>query len=132
MTGGAGNDTLRGNSGNDRLNGSDGTDILFGGKGDDRFFGGQGDDILAGHGGADEFFFDAFEDDAGKDFITDFNIGTDGVVLDDFEERPDMMTFDTYLGGARVTLTETGLEIVFFGLTARQIETNLDEIFTFY
>ncbi len=62
VSGGTGNDVIRGNiasntlkggSGNDSLFGVDGDDTLFGGVGTDRLNGGAGDDALAGGAGSD-------------------------------------------------------------------------------
>ena len=53
LTGGGGNDTLVGGGGGDYLIGGDGRDILSGGPGDDALAGGRGNDRLYGHAGDD-------------------------------------------------------------------------------
>ncbi|MFC7540468.1 calcium-binding protein [Siccirubricoccus deserti] len=67
--GGAGDDSLAGGGGNDTLLGSDGSDSLNGGV---------GDDVLTGGDGADYFYFQSGD---GNDYITDFTIGVDKLVL---------------------------------------------------
>ncbi|WP_172297205.1 calcium-binding protein [Pseudoruegeria sp. HB172150] len=87
--GGDGNDRITvdgtgsiaaGGTGNDTLHGGDYAEILDGGDGDDLLNGGQGDDILTGGGGADIFLFNLGRD-AGRDTITDFEIGTDRLII---------------------------------------------------
>jgi RTX calcium-binding nonapeptide repeat (4 copies) len=53
LTGGRGNDVIRGLGGNDALLGKAGNDSLNGGKGKDLLVGGKGDDTLASGGGKD-------------------------------------------------------------------------------
>jgi Ca2+-binding RTX toxin-like protein len=90
LQGSNGNDTLRGEAGDDGLNGGVGNDSLFGGigddvmvgsLGDDRLFGGAGSDVYAGGDGVDRFFFEASDGAGGKDLISDFEDGTDLIVL---------------------------------------------------
>lgn len=81
LEGSAGNDDLFGQRGDDALEGGDGEDRLFGGKGDDFLSGGSGDDFFKGGRGADTFFFDPSNPTLGDDFIDDFKIGTDRVLL---------------------------------------------------
>jgi Ca2+-binding RTX toxin-like protein len=68
-TGNAENNYLGGNRGNNRLFGLDGADA---------FFGGRGTDHLTGGAGADGFYF---REHAGKEIVTDFQDGKDGLVL---------------------------------------------------
>ena len=53
IEGGWGNDYLLGQAGNDSLHGGTGNDILVGSAGDDRLWGDQGQDILSGSSGYD-------------------------------------------------------------------------------
>ena len=57
ISGGSGNDLLRGDSGNDRLWGESGNDTLIGGGGNDSFNGNGGNDVLIGGSGEDNFVF---------------------------------------------------------------------------
>ncbi len=89
MTGGSGDDLLRGEGANDEINGGDGNDILDGGKGrdvinggagDDMIYGGNGNDTLTGGAGADLFIFTEIEDlwnGGSREVITDFTQGED-------------------------------------------------------
>lgn len=79
LNGGSGNDSLEGGNGNDTLNGDAGRDDLSGGNGNDTLTGGNGNDTLTGGNGADTFIFETnFE----VDDITDFDLGTDVISLD--------------------------------------------------
>jgi len=82
--GGFGNDTIQGGNGNDQFFGQDGNDLirarlgndtLGGGAGNDTLAGGGGSDTMTGGAGADTFVFNA--NDAGRDIVTDFLLGTD-------------------------------------------------------
>ena len=82
--GGFGNDTIQGGNGNDQFFGQDGNDLirarlgndtLGGGAGNDTLDGGGGSDTMTGGAGADTFIFNA--NDAGRDIVTDFLLGTD-------------------------------------------------------
>lgn len=89
LDGFAGNDRLKGGGGADELSGGAGADRLFGGGADDtldagagrdRIMGNRGDDVLSGGAGRDRF---VFGDGDGADTITDFDPGTDILVLND-------------------------------------------------
>lgn len=54
ITGGTGEDILRGHVGDDTLNGAAGNDVITGGRGDDVLSGGEGNDILISDQGSDE------------------------------------------------------------------------------
>lgn len=82
-----GADSIYGNNGRDRLYGGESVDKLFGGKGADKLFGGdgndllyggRGNDILSGGEGSDQFWFGRY---AGRDTVTDFEIGQDLIVF---------------------------------------------------
>lgn len=119
LSGGSGDDAVRGGDRDDRLFGGDGNDGLLGHDGDDRLNGGAGkdylngyagDDILRGGADADRFSFVMLLDSPsgprdssiGKDLILDFKDGEDRFdftlagfhqsVVVDFR---DMASFDT-------------------------------------
>lgn len=75
--------TLDGLGGDDILIGNSGNDILLGGDGNDILVGGLGSDTLTGGAGSDTFKWMS-GDLAGnaKDYITDFETGTQGDILD--------------------------------------------------
>jgi hypothetical protein len=93
LNGGRGNDSLWGElgddvltsgSGNDILWGGLGDDILDGGSGNDILWGGLGDDILTGGVGNDKYLFQSssvFATSLGIDYINDFEVGLDQIVL---------------------------------------------------
>ncbi|WP_199744018.1 Calx-beta domain-containing protein, partial [Trichormus variabilis] len=83
-TGGNGNDRLTGNSLNNLLVGGAGNDLLQGLGGNDTLWGGNGDDVLTGGVGNDQFRFQGsgvFNASLGVDYITDFTVGQDKIVL---------------------------------------------------
>ncbi|MFD0980272.1 calcium-binding protein [Tropicimonas aquimaris] len=79
ILGGSSHDTLSGGNGSDDLNGGAGDDTLDGGEGNDRLSGGSGGDTLTGGNGADEF---VLAQTSKVDVITDFETGTDMILLD--------------------------------------------------
>ncbi len=105
LSGGAGQDTLLGEAGNDQLwggagddavQGGDGDDIVLGQQGNDRLQGGagsdklngfSGNDTMTGGGGADYFHFN-IGDGGSQDAITDFERGTDRLVIKGFDATP--------------------------------------------
>jgi Ca2+-binding RTX toxin-like protein len=96
LIGGAGNDTLYGGEGENILDGGDGNDTLNsgvsndyldGGEDDDTLNSGVGDDILIGGEGSDRFVYSTSGTvfnpvSFGVDVISDFETGTDKIVLD--------------------------------------------------
>ena len=74
---------LTGNAGANRLTGSGFGDRLDGGSGSDSLTGGAGDDTLTGGAGADVFVFDSAIGGGDVDRITDFNVVSDTIRLDD-------------------------------------------------
>ncbi|HEX6977706.1 MAG TPA: CHRD domain-containing protein [Alphaproteobacteria bacterium] len=70
---------VAGTTGNDSLPGLGGDDVLVGLAGDDRLDGGAGNDVLTGSDGVDVFAFTG--QDFGADTITDFEDGTDKILL---------------------------------------------------
>ncbi len=79
---GAGRDMLTGGSSDDSLSGGAGDDSLTGRGGNDTLVGGAGNDTLVGGGGQDQFVFGTGLSTAGIDRISDFNVVTDGLQLD--------------------------------------------------
>ena len=67
--GGAGNDTIEGGAGNDALYGDAGNDLLYGGAGNDMLVGGAGTDTLVGGDGDD--FIDSTDSPAANDTLID-------------------------------------------------------------
>lgn len=80
MHGGAVEDILMGTDENDTIFGHGRSDELRGMGGDDRLIDGRGNDFLWGGEGADVFEFTA---DGRKDYIMDFEVGTDLIDLRD-------------------------------------------------
>ena len=97
ITGGAGNDTLRGGWGEDTIDGGAGNDIITGGLGVDTLAGGADDDrftdlsadgsvdTLSGGAGRDTFVIEMDDDEAlsgaAEDVITDFTAGPTGDIV---------------------------------------------------
>ncbi len=90
MYGGEGDDLMYGDyaagngfseQGNDVLMGGAGNDTIYGGEGDDLIAGGSGDDVLTGGAGADRFVIDLAASNGDTDTITDFNAGSDSLVV---------------------------------------------------
>ena len=83
VIGGEGNDTLVGNANSNKLLGGRGGDSLSAGDDWDLLWGGFGDDTLTGGANTDAF---VIEKDAGSDdVITDFQAGTDRIILSGFD-----------------------------------------------
>ena len=74
------NDLLLGGTKNDTISGAAGDDLILGYAGDDVIEGGEGDDTTFGGLGSDTFVFGA---NSGNDVIGDFEVGTDGLMLND-------------------------------------------------
>lgn len=83
---GNGNDTVHAGGGNDRVDAGEGDDSVNAGSGNDTVLGGEGEDILTGGSGADGFVWK--DGDHGIDTITDFQIGTDYIGIQDYLESP--------------------------------------------
>ncbi len=101
--GGGGDDVLIGGDTMDYLVGGANNDTLTGGASTDIIHGGEGDDILTG--GADEDTFVIDETEFGIDMITDFEAGSDGVLIG-LHVATSLADFTiTGLGTNEVTLT---------------------------
>ncbi|HEY9690816.1 MAG TPA: Calx-beta domain-containing protein, partial [Oculatellaceae cyanobacterium] len=84
LNGSSGNDQLQGLAGNDTLLGGAGIDTLTGGSGNDLLWGELNDDILTGGLGSDKYQFKgtgAFSTTLGVDYISEFEVGQDQIVL---------------------------------------------------
>ncbi len=82
ITSGSGNDRLRGNASANNLSAGVGNDSLNGGAGNDNLSGGAGNDILTGGTGADSFIFNSLLHTNNVDRISDFNVVSDTMRLD--------------------------------------------------
>lgn len=80
LTGGDGNDEIYGQADDDWLLGENGNDWIKGGDGNDNLEGGPGTDRLRGDGGVDSF---VYNEGFGRDWIFDFEDGTDVLRLND-------------------------------------------------
>ena len=78
IRGGQGRDNLSGGNGNDQISGDLGNDVISGGNGRDQIFGGRGNDELTGNSGRDLFIFAGQN---GTDTITDFRNGVDTIQI---------------------------------------------------
>jgi Ca2+-binding RTX toxin-like protein len=92
--GGAGHDWIFAGNGNDVARGGAGDDRIRAGSGNDDVTGGTGNDVMTGGAGADRFYFNPARADEGQDRITDFELGTDKIVLkvaDVLESTPGLL-----------------------------------------
>jgi Ca2+-binding RTX toxin-like protein len=103
VSGGAGNDTLRGSNGADTLNGGDGDDVLDGQQGNDRLLGGPGADAFQWDPGDGS---DVVEGQAGSDVLR-FN-GSSGAEIFDVAASGGRVRFARNLGN--VVLDLDGVE----------------------
>lgn len=86
LTGGNGRDTMDGGGGHDTLidnqqTGIYGNDVMLGGNGNDIFQIRGGDDTISGQADADTFIF--IGNQIENDVVTDYEVGTDALHLDD-------------------------------------------------
>ncbi|MFQ5565884.1 MAG: calcium-binding protein, partial [Paracoccaceae bacterium] len=116
LSGGDGDDVLRGGDGNDTLSGGDGDDVLRGGDGNDTLSGGDGDDVLRGGDGNDVLIGGRGNDtmrDGDGDNVFRFVEG-DGIdIILEFDEDDDTLDFSqsagvTGLGDLTITETSQG------------------------
>jgi Ca2+-binding RTX toxin-like protein len=110
-----GNDYVYGGVGDDMLIGSGGRDRLRGNKGNDTMEGGRHNDFLQGGDGADVFVFNTNEGAWGKDFIKDFEVGVDKVIVEGFTSD-DVVWKNTKDGASVLAIFKNGGKIVFNNL----------------
>ncbi|KAB7615518.1 calcium-binding protein [Amylibacter sp. SFDW26] len=122
LRGQRGNDTLQGDDGNDRIFGNGGRDVLYGnadddnlngGGGRDILNGGTGNDILTGGKGRDTFEFISGD---GSDTITDFEIGTETLIINGIEAFTNgVIDNETLSDGTEITVNVTadGYEVIY-------------------
>ncbi|MFT7596134.1 MAG: Ca2+-binding RTX toxin-like protein [Paracoccaceae bacterium] len=114
MNGGAGDDLMNGGAGDDVLAGLAGADTLNGGGGQDVLGGKAGTDTVTGGAGADFFIFTEVTDSylgTGADKITDFEIGTDRILLSELATSITFVTSGPFSGtGAEVTVKDDGVD----------------------
>ena len=128
MFGRADNDSLDGGEGDDRLTGNQGDDILIGGAGRDVMVGGGGNDTMTGGEGVDFF---VFLNERGEDIITDFEVGTDNILMANrtFGDRGvEFSDLEITQVGDDAVVTERGLQITLEGIDASTL-TEDDFIF---
>ena len=130
VTGGSGNDILKGTGGDnvinggdgaDRLSGRTGADELIGGAGTDTLNGGEGNDILTGGGAADVFIFSGPGDD---DTITDFQVGIDTLKIYGLTSAD--VSFSNAGGGDTLITLTGGDTILVENTTIAQLNTFSD------
>lgn len=117
VVGGPGPDRLAGGSGDDVLIGGAGRDTLSGGAGDDRLIL-DGGDVGEGGSGADRFEIDLTSTEAGDVTITDFEPGTDSIVLRLGGHAVQMLDLSAALTGEPSSFT---VELRSPGLAPRQL-----------
>ncbi len=137
LFGGAGNDVMYAASGLDQLHGGTGNDQLFGGTDNDiidgnsgaadEIYGAAGNDTLSGGAGADKFYFAR---NHGRDVITDFEVGSDILVLTntrtDFTNATSVRNASrtATIDGETGVLVNTGSGTIFLeGLTLSQLNS---------
>jgi len=102
ITAGSDDDSVFGNNGNDTLRGMFGWDELYGGAGDDVLIGGRGEDYLELGMGSDTIKFD---DGDGNDYVSDFDINSDEIVING-------TLFDPNNTSADATLTQIDTDVL--------------------
>lgn len=100
---GAGHDQMTGGRGFDYLVRGAGYGTLRGSAGNDILEGGRGNDLLIGDSGADTF---VFKEGDGHDTISDYQVGIDRLMFDDYLLDRPVIRFDN------VIVLETALGVV--------------------
>ncbi len=135
LSGGFGSDTLMGGSGDDRLvGGGYGNNVLVGGSGNDTLISTEGAlETMTGGSGEDRFVFELTDQYGAYATITDYYSDEDTVVVSGFDAVYYVTDTDA---GVRVGIYENNGdpeypygdfqgEIIFEGLTAAEIDTDL-------
>lgn len=108
LSGGGGNDRVNGGNDDDQVFGNGGNDRLFGGSGDDELTGGDGLDIMIGGSGADTFIFDVADTDGVRDFILQWEDGTDTIRYENSSQTFADLTF-TAVGAHTLITSDFGI-----------------------
>lgn len=128
LTGGVGDDVLRGLQGADDISGGDGDDRLRGNSGHDVLDGDDGADRLTGGAGSDLF---VFTNDGDRDKITDFEDGVDLLMINGVGDLGDVLIRDKANGDVKVIFGDEVLVVSSndVGFTAASLDEN-DFLFT--
>jgi Ca2+-binding RTX toxin-like protein len=97
-------ESLTGSAGNDRLEGLAGRDTITGGAGNDVIIGGMDTDVLTGGAGRDRFTYTSIRE--GRDFITDFTVGEDTIVLTQVFQGLNL-TFGSAIAGGYLSFADS-------------------------
>ncbi len=123
VTGGAGDDALRGGTGADTVTGGAGSDDLHGLEGSDLLRGGRDHDGLTGGAGADTF---AFARGDGPDWVVDFQVGVDRLRLEGIASGGVTQTVESRWGMTGLELSfGNGDEVFLQGVSARISNTDM-------
>lgn len=85
---------------NIRVAAPSGNDTIDGGAGNDLIIGMGGNDTLSGGAGRDDFQFSVLRGNEGRDRITDFQLGSDRIVLTDLVDLPPLGVVNPARGAA--------------------------------
>jgi Ca2+-binding RTX toxin-like protein len=112
--GNAGDNFLQGNTGDNQLKGLAGADIMNGGKGSDFLTGGAGDDTFV------------FNKGDGKDTVTDFHHGTDGITLFNFTGAANFDDISSHMAdhGKDLWITYGSDTLILKGVHEAQLDAN--------
>ena len=117
LTGNAEANWITGNLANNRLSGAEGNDRLIGRDGNDTLTGGRGNDVLQGGNGIDVF---TFEEGDGQDLITDFEAGTDLLLIEVLEASNTLNAIET-TSGVTLIFGNSGDRVVLQNMTEAQL-----------
>lgn len=125
LQGELGNDSIDGGDGADRVLGGAGNDTLLGGAGNDTLAGGAGDDVVTGGAGSDLLYggfgmdFFVFDDGAGHDRISGFELDEDQIHLEGITEGD--VHWSAEVSGLRLSYGDDN-SIFISGLTLEQAD----------